>query len=250
MNKYEIVKLIEDFAPVENAESWDPSGWVVDFDSDRVRVYGNKSEFGADTISNEVLKIMLCLTVTDDVVKQAKRHSCDMIVSHHPLFYVPVEWRDINIYSAHTNLDKANGGTTDTVIEVLGLQNLKIVIEHDFLRFVEFENGITVSDFSKIISAKFPKARMVNNRHEHVLQKVAFCAGSGSEFIKDAKNLGADCLVTGDLKFHTALDSEIVLYDIGHFESEIIVLPQFEKLLGKSVEIMFAQEQSPFSFIC
>lgn len=81
------------------------------------------------------------------------------------------------------------------------------------------------------------------------MHKIAFCAGSGSEFINDAKELGADCLVTGDLKFHTALDSPIVIYDIGHFESEILILPVFEKIIGEGVKIVYADEHSPFSLI-
>ena len=32
MDKYEIIKKIENFAPVENAESWDASGWIVETD--------------------------------------------------------------------------------------------------------------------------------------------------------------------------------------------------------------------------
>lgn len=55
--------------------------------------------------------------------------------------------------------------------------------------------------------------------------------------------------MTGDLKFHTALDSEIVVYDIGHFESEILILPVFEKILGEDIEIVYAKEHSPFNLI-
>ena len=52
--------------------------------------------------------------------------------------------------------------------------------------------------------------------------------------------------MTGDLKFHTALDSGIVVFDIGHFESEILILPVFASIIGKGVEIVFAKEKSPF----
>ena len=101
MNKYEIVKKIEDFAPLETQEAWDASGWVV------------------DTASPEVNKIMFALTVTDYIVDQARRNDCDMIISHHPLFYVPYKYSGINIYCAHTNMDKANGGTTDLLVKAL-----------------------------------------------------------------------------------------------------------------------------------
>ena len=180
-----------------------------------------------------------------------------MVVSHHPMFYLSLfssalseDFQPrLNVYSAHTNMDKANGGTTDTIIKTLGLEENKVDIEHDFLRMIEFSNGISVSDFSNILSKISPNARIVNNQNKKTLSKVAFCAGSGSEFIGEAKGLGADCLVTGDLKFHTALDSEIVVYDIGHFESEILILPVFEKILGEDIEIVCAKEHSPFNLI-
>lgn len=231
MNKYEIVQRIEKFAPLETAESWDASGWLV------------------ETERKNVSKIMFCLTPTEDIVFQAKQLDCDMIISHHPAFFVPCNWNDIDMYCAHTNMDKAKGGTTDTIIKTLAFENNVINVEHEFLRFIEFKNGIDVCEFSKIISNISKNARIINNKNVKNLYKIAFCAGSGSEFISEAKMLGADCLVTGDLKFHTALDSEIVVYDIGHFESEILVLPVFAALLENGVEYCFAKEKSPFENI-
>ena len=225
MDKYEISRKIEEFAPSELAEDWDCSGWGVD-------VKGR----------NEIHKAMLCLTVTEDVVNQARKSGCDLIVSHHPLFYVPLEWGDMNIYSAHTNLDRAKGGTTDTLISSLGLT---VSGEDDFLRYVDCE--ISVEDFIKKLRQISPNMRYVNNFDRKMLNRIAFCAGSGSEFINTAKEGGAEALVTGDLKFHTALDSDIVVFDIGHFESEILVLRVLASLL-RGVQIIYAQEQSPFIY--
>ena len=230
MYKYDIIKRIEDFAPLETQEDWDCSGWAVNVGS-----YDN------------IDKVVLCLTVTNDVVRQAKEQNCDLIISHHPCFYIPLDWSGINIYCAHTNMDKAKGGTTDTIIGELGLSNYKINVEHDFLRMIKYRT--TVDVFSKLLKQISPNARLINNNNVTELNKIAFCAGSGSEFLNEAKELGADCLVTGDLKFHTALDSKIAVYDIGHFESEILVLPVFEKIIGKDVKIVYADEHSPFNLI-
>ena len=235
MYKYKITERIEIFAPPETQEDWDCSGWGINIE-------------GYD----EIRKIMLCLTVTEDVVKQAKEQNCDMIISHHPLFCVNCHSElvsesyapQINVYCAHTNLDKAQGGTTDTLIETLGLSKHKVKIEHDFLRMIDYKT--TIEDFNNLLKKISPNARVINNNKVKELNKIAFCAGSGSEFINDAKDLGADCLVTGDLKFHTALDSDIVVYDIGHFESEILILPVIKKIIGSDVEIIYAKEQSPF----
>ncbi|MBR1618722.1 Nif3-like dinuclear metal center hexameric protein [bacterium] len=238
MYKYEITKKIEQFAPIETQEDWDCSGWAVNIEN-----------------YDEINKLMLCLTVTNDVVKQAKEQNCDMIISHHPLFHIDCHSElvsesytpQINVYCAHTNMDKAQGGTTDTIIDKLRLSEYKTNIEHEFLRIIDYNT--TIQDFSRLLKQISPNARIINNNQITELKKIAFCAGSGSEFIQDAKELGADCLVTGDLKFHTALESPIVIYDIGHFESEILILPVFEKIIGNYVKIVYADEHSPFELI-
>ena len=228
MNKYEITKRIEHFAPVETAEVWDCVGYMVDTDK------------------TDVSKIMLCLTVTEDIIKQAKEQNCDMIISHHPCFYTPLEWKDIDIYSAHTNLDRAKNGTTDTLIHKLGFEPQKN--GNDYLRFVDLEQPIEIEEFVKQLKKFSPNLRYVNNKNVNSIKRIAFCAGSGSDFLKEAQIEGANALVTGDLKFHTAVDAEIVVFDIGHFESEILVLPTIETLISKDIEIIYAEEKSPFVY--
>lgn len=224
MNKYEIIQKIEKFAPPELAESWDCSGW------------------GVETEKSEIKRVMLALTVTNDIIKQALEQNCDMIISHHPLLYVPTAWKNIDIYSAHTNLDRTNGGTTDTLVKSLGLE---VSEKSDFLRYVDI--NIDINEFSKKLSKISPNFRLVNNQNKKSLKRIAFCAGSGTDFIQEAYENGADALVTGDVKFHTALESPIILFDIGHFESEILVLDVFKSLL-KDIETIKAKEKSPFIY--
>ena len=236
MNKYEIIKRIENFAPCESAETWDCSGFI------------------AETGRQEVSKIMLCLTPTEEVITQAIAQNCDMIISHHPMFYLKLDsalltesfMPRIDMYCAHTNMDKADGGTTDTLIKVLGLENYKKTVEHDFLRMIELPAPEQTEIFAGRLKTVSPNLRYVNNKNTKTVSKIMFCAGSGADFIEEAQKLGGDCLVTGDLKFHTALDSGIVVFDIGHFESEILILPVFASIIGKGVEIVFAKEKSPF----
>lgn len=238
MNKYLLTKRIENFAPTETAEPWDCVGFMV------------------ETTKTEVSKVMICLTPTDEVINQAISENCDMIVSHHPMFYVNFakglldenNSPQIDIYSAHTNMDKANGGTTDTIINVLGLKNVQKQINHDFLRKVELPNPINVEDFVKQLLKISPNLRYVNNKKVTKISKIFFCAGSGADFIQEAKSLGADCLVTADLKFHTALDSDIIVFDLGHFESEILIREVLKNIIGNDVEIVFANEVCPFIY--
>lgn len=220
MNKYEIVQKIEKFAPLDTQESWDASGWIVEQKGENVN------------------KIMFALTITDNVVGQAIQQGCDMIISHHPLFFVPLEYRKINMYCAHTNLDRAEGGTTDLIIKELGF---KKSYNDDFVRVVELDKPIDVLELKNKLLVISPKLRYVNNLGVEKVKSIGFCAGSGAEFIGKT-----DAFVTGDLKFHTALDAKKVVFDIGHFESEIFAPKLLKKVTDVGDKGVIANEKSPF----
>lgn len=54
------------------------------------------------------------------------------------------------------------------------------------------------------------------------VKKIAFCGGSGSFLLNKAKHSGADIYISGDFKYHEFFDADkqIIIADIGHFESE------------------------------
>ena len=218
MNKYDITVKIEAFAPLDTQEKWDASGWIVDSES------------------LEVHKIMYALTITDKVFKEALKENCDMIISHHPLFFVPLEYRKINMYCAHTNLDIAEGGTSDLIIEKLGF---KKSYNDGFVRVIELENPIGVEELRQKLLKISPKLRYVNNYDKKELKTIGVCAGSGSEFIGKT-----DAFITGDLKFHTGVEAKSVVFDIGHFESEIFARELLQEITG--VKGIMADEKTPF----
>ncbi len=67
------------------------------------------------------------------------------------------------------------------------------------------------------------------------VQRVAVCGGSGSFLIKDAINCGADIYLTGDIKYHDFFlpGDEMILADIGHYESEQFTKELIYTLLKK-----------------
>ncbi len=238
MQSEKIIEIIENFAPTETQENWDCSGWIINL--------GEK----------EIKKILLCLSITKNIINQAKEGNFDMIFSHHPLFSVPLEFnKNISIYCAHTNLDKAQGGTTDTLIDLLGLdsneaQKISDFSGEDFLRLIELEKEIAPIDFINLLKEKLnlKSLRVVNNLNKNFIKKIAFCAGSGADFVALAEKIGADIIVTGDVKYHTALDSRVIIADIGHFESEHPVLNTIKNLLkNPELEVEIADEESPFT---
>lgn len=58
--------------------------------------------------------------------------------------------------------------------------------------------------------------------HQHEIQKIAVCGGSGRFLLNKAIQAGADVLVTADFKYHDFFeaDNQIIVADIGHYESE------------------------------
>ncbi len=222
MDKFEIVKRIEDFAPPIMQEPWDASGWIVNLPN------------------KDVSKIMFALTITEQVYNQAIAQGCDMIVSHHPLFYVPYNYSKINMYCAHTNLDKAFGGTTDLILKEL---QLKGEAHNEFVRIVELENEMSVEYLKLKLLPISPHLRLVNNNNLKTIKTIGFCAGSGSEFIEETP---CDAFVTGDLKYHTAVETNKVVFDIGHFESEIFAVKFLRELTQVGERGLLADEKSPF----
>jgi GTP cyclohydrolase I len=225
-----IANLIENFAPLELQENWDCSGFGIEVDKD-------------------VKKILLCLSVTQKMINQALQKNCDMIIAHHPMFFVPFEFcKQIPIYSAHTNLDKTNGGTTDTLIELLDMA-AEVDFQSDFLRIVKFEDKISLDDLIAFVKSRLnlKTLRVVNNLKQHQVQTIAFCAGSGADLLPDVQKIRADVFVTGDVKYHSALESDVIIIDVGHFESEVPVLVKLKSILENvGLEVVIADEKSPF----
>jgi dinuclear metal center YbgI/SA1388 family protein len=67
------------------------------------------------------------------------------------------------------------------------------------------------------------------------IARVAVCGGSGSYLTGLARKNGADIFVSGDFKFHDFFeaDKNMMIADIGHFESEQFTLEIFYELLTK-----------------
>lgn len=86
--------------------------------------------------------------------------------------------------------------------------------EIDFLNLLKKQTGANCVRYSPLIGK--------------MVQKIALCGGSGSFLIEAAKAAKADVFITGDVKYHDFFDADnqLLIVDIGHFESE-----QFTKQL-------------------
>lgn len=121
----DIIRLIEAIAPLSLQESYDNAGLLTG---------------GRDM---EVKAAVVCIDVTEDVIDEAIAMGANLVISHHPLVFrglknltgkdyvertlIKAIKNDIAIYSAHTNLDNAQGGVNFKMAEMLGLQNVSVL---------------------------------------------------------------------------------------------------------------------------
>ncbi len=112
-------------------EDWAPKGIAWEKDNVGLQI-GNPVQ--------ETKGILLTLDITKDSVEKAIKEKCNLIISHHPFLFNPVNKIDlstdkgsiielaiknqITIYSAHTNLDFTKGGVSFILARRLGLQNI------------------------------------------------------------------------------------------------------------------------------
>lgn len=225
----DIVKSIEDFAPLNLQESYDNAGLQV-----------------GDPESS-VSAVLLCLDVTEEILNEAVERSCNLIVSHHPLIFHGLKSltgadetqrivmkalkEGLAIYSAHTNLDSATEGVSYEMAHQLNLGNLKVLVPSEKNPEIglgvigECKSPVPQLEFLRKVKDTFSvKAlRYSGQTHHLVIKKVALCGGSGASFIRDAIAAGADAYISGDFKYHdyTSYGLDLLIADIGHHESEL-----------------------------
>jgi len=97
------------------------------------------------------------------------------------------------------------------------------------------EKAMSSRDFLKYLKSKMSTNTIKYTTGPNEIQRVAVCGGSGSFLIGKAKAAGAHAFVTGDIKYHEFFDAEteMLLADIGHYESEVFTKDLILDLLTK-----------------
>lgn len=85
----------------------------------------------------------------------------------------------------------------------------------------ELHDEVAATDFMVSLKQLFRTACIRHNKgRRQTIKKIAFCGGSGSFLIKTAMKHQADIIITSDVKYHEFFNENIIIADIGHFESE------------------------------
>lgn len=239
----DILEFFEEFAPVGTAMEFDNVGLLV----------GDNNQY--------VRRVLVSLDITPDVVYEAERLECELIISHHPVIFQPLKklikgtapyllaQKGISAVCMHTNLDLSESfGVNICLAKAIGVNNPVKSGKGECLFVGMLDNEMNADELAErvkfVLDCKGLRYTTANNR----INKVAVCSGSGGSEIYTARAENCDALVTGEIKHHelnAANDLGITVVDAGHFKSEnIVIRPLIKKLSERFGDIIFTKSKN------
>lgn len=257
MQLIEIFDAIEKIAPLRAAAPWDMSGLQV----------------AAHRVDADILAV--CLDPTPASVRQALALGAQCILSHHPLALKPALPRrldayhevlrlllaaDVPLYSAHTSLDVNADGPAGWLAGELGLRSLVVLdptapppgdaaLPLGFGLAGDLPTPLSLAQIMSILGRHIElSTATVCGPMPEKISRLAYCTGSGSSLLRQACASGAQLFITGDVKYHTALETEICLLDVGHHSLEEEMMRRTHQLLSRQLaglNTVFVPSASP-----
>ncbi len=218
MTVNDVFEWLDQIAPFETQDEMDNAGML------------------AGSPSAEVRRILFTLDVTGPAVAEAARAGAELIVSHHPLMFRPVQkllfdrgegaviralaGSGISLIAAHTNLDQCEGGIADSLAEALGLENIRTSGQSPYLRAGELKEPCTAKEFLSFIDQRLSACTRLYGDPDALIRSVAVGPGADGE---DYVHADADAFVTGEIRHHELLDAAdrgLTVFDAGHYPTE------------------------------
>ena len=244
MKLFEVVEAIEKRLPKEWAESWDNPGLQV-------------GEHGA-----EIEKIAVALDAAPQTVARAADLGCELLVTHHPIFFHPVKSiiddcrvgrtllaalkNGVALYAAHTNWDSSPEGVNFVLASMLGLENLSPLVPPQSgawgLGAVgDFPRGVDSHELLDLVQERWGLWNVsFDGDEEKEITRVALGGGACMDFWPEALDAGAQCFITSDVTYHPreeATEAGLAIISCDHGEMEEVSLPALAELVRKQTKL-------------
>ncbi|MCL9820667.1 Nif3-like dinuclear metal center hexameric protein [Helicobacter sp. 14348-15] len=237
-----LLDILDSLSPFSLQESWDNSGLIL----------GSKD--------GSFKQIYVALEVTQELLEQIKADS--LLITHHPLIFSPLKQlisesypssllclaiqKNIQLIAMHTNFDKTHFGKYITK-KILGIKNFS---QEEFL--VQFQWDSDFHSLCALIKEKFKLQTLkITQTTNPQCKNIALITGSGGSFISKLNHI--DCFITGDIKYHEAMEGmqkNIHLIDCGHYELERYFGEILSSLLTNlGYKAIILDSKNPFSYI-
>lgn len=180
--------------------------------------------------------IHVALDVTERVLDEAESAGANVLVTHHPLMFHPrsrlteddgearlicrlIRGR-MALISAHTCLDQAPGGINDVLA---GLCGLKGVTGEGYLRVGDLSEPVCGGALARRLEQTLHTVIRVMGDDSLNVRRLGVSSGAGSDGWQEARAMGADAFLSGEIRHHHALaaaQAGMLCLEAGHFATE------------------------------
>lgn len=178
-----VVDQLEQFAPSALAASWDNVGLLLGDRNARVE------------------RVMTCLTVTPESAAEAVAERTELIVTHHPILFRPIQRltadsadgrmllalarAGVAVYSPHTAFDNTRGGINEILAQKVGLQELAPLRPGTGAKQCKVAVFVPENDLAKVSDALFAAGAGLIGAYRECSFRLA---GTGTFFGSDSTN--------------------------------------------------------------
>jgi dinuclear metal center YbgI/SA1388 family protein len=252
---HDVLAALETISPLRYAESWDNVGLLT----------GDPAA--------PIERVLLTIDLTHAVLDEAVERKAELVVAYHPALFEAIKrvrhdsvlYRairaDVAVWSPHTALDVAPGGTNDMLADALGL------VEREPLRLLASADGGGIGRIG-VLPIALTRAKLITHLKrelgvesvlvagpdEGVVTRAAVCAGAGRGLLDDAIKQKANLYLTGELPHHDALKAAaagMTVVCVLHSNSERAALRRFKARLevaAPGIEVALSEvDRDPYT---
>lgn len=252
----DILAALDRIAPIRYAEPWDNVGLIA-------------GDPGA-----QVDRVLLTIDLTHAVLDEAEKLGAGLVVAYHPPLFEGIKRvrhdstihrairAGIALWSPHTALDVAPGGTNDVLADAIGLA------ERAPLRITVIAENQGIGRVGSL-PAPTPRAEVLDSIKRELglsgllvagpldgdMTRAAVCAGAGRSLLGDVIAQKVDLFLTGELPHHDALKAAAAGVTVAcalHSNSERSTLSRLrDRILAEApgVEVSISEaDRDPFVF--
>lgn len=241
IHRQEFLEYINQLLQVERFKDYAPNGLQVE---------------GCENIS----KICMAVTASDNVIEQAIQQKADALLVHHGFFWkgekpeivgmkkkriAKLLKHDINLLAYHLPLDcHKELGNNACLAEKLHIKSLATYEVHknpDLLWYGALPKESSAEALAQQIhNALGREPLLIQANSRKTIKQIAWCSGGAQDFIEQAASLGADAYISGEVSertYYQAKEMDIHYFSAGHHATELYGIQALGSFLSERFQL-------------
>jgi dinuclear metal center YbgI/SA1388 family protein len=222
---------------------------------------------------DEIKKIVFAVSATRESAEYAAKVKADALIVHHGVFWkfhgtrpltgpfarrvFPLIKNDINLFGYHLPLDgHVEVGNAASVAKLIGLSHLAPFGNYKGVPtgiMGEFSSPLQATEVKKLLEEKLSHSVLYSNPTETdgIIKKIGIITGGANSEWREAKKLGLDAYITGEMSehdYHESRESGVHMFAGGHHATEKFGIQALMSLVQKefpSLECEYLDSSNP-----